>query len=64
MRMPCGDVWARCVNSWALITPRSATIVSEQFRRLAEMEPEERLFTHPHYWAGFTFTGAWKRRTG
>ncbi|OPY71236.1 MAG: CHAT domain protein [Syntrophorhabdus sp. PtaU1.Bin050] len=36
----------------------SASIVSEQFRRFAEMEPEKRPFAHPCYWAGFTFTGA------
>ncbi|OPX95692.1 MAG: CHAT domain protein [Syntrophorhabdus sp. PtaB.Bin006] len=35
----------------------SASTVGRQFRRFAEMEPEERPFAHPYYWAGFTFAG-------
>jgi CHAT domain-containing protein len=36
---------------------RSAAKVSEQYRRFAEMEPDARPFSHPYYWAGFTFSG-------
>lgn len=32
-------------------------VVSRQYRRFAEMEPDARPFAHPFYWAAFTFSG-------
>jgi CHAT domain-containing protein/tetratricopeptide (TPR) repeat protein len=35
-----------------------AEVASELFRRVAELNPKERPFSHPYYWAAFTFYGA------
>ncbi len=36
----------------------SADMVIQQYRRFAEMDPDDRPFKHPFYWAAFTFSGA------
>ena len=36
----------------------SSDLVTEQYRRFAEMDPDHRPFEHPFYWAAFTFSGA------
>jgi CHAT domain-containing protein len=43
----------------ALLTTRMpGEIVSRQYRRFAALDPEERPFVHPFYWAAFTFSGS------
>jgi CHAT domain-containing protein len=43
----------------ALLTTRMpGYVVSTQYRRFAALDPEERPFAHPFYWAAFTFSGA------
>ena len=34
-----------------------APVVSEQYRRFQDLPPDERPFSHPYYWAAFTFSG-------
>jgi CHAT domain-containing protein len=43
----------------ALLTTRMpGDVISKQYRRFAALDPEERPFAHPFYWAAFTFSGA------
>jgi CHAT domain-containing protein len=43
----------------ALLTTRMpGEVVSAQYRRFAALDPDERPFAHPFYWAAFTFSGA------
>jgi CHAT domain-containing protein/tetratricopeptide (TPR) repeat protein len=43
----------------ALLTTRMpGDVVSAQYRRFATLDPDERPFAHPFYWAAFIFNGA------